>query len=231
MPRTTVQYPPLTEDDISRFHELVQQRGDDDCWLWLGSIKNKGYGQFWYSHKQRLSHKIAYILAKGPIPENLHILHSCDNPPCCNPNHLFVGTNLENVRQKQERNRVIKGSAVAVSRITEDDALAIRIRYASGGVTQAELGREYGIDDSVVSDIVRGTAWAHIGGPRTSDGRSVNVARGERRTTSKVTADTVRDMRSMYDSGESVKSIMVRFGMSRQQTADIVRRKAWTHVV
>lgn len=90
---------------ILRFAAFVDKRSESDCWLWKGTKRAKGYGQFKWNGKNVAAHRMAYTLAYGSIPEGLLIRHTCDNPPCVNPNHLLVGTDADNVRDMMERGR------------------------------------------------------------------------------------------------------------------------------
>lgn len=91
-----------------RFWEKVEQRGPDECWPWTASRYRFGYGALRVDGRTLKSHRLAYKLTKGPIPPGLSVLHSCDNAPCCNPNHLRVGTKLDNARDMVLRDRCSK---------------------------------------------------------------------------------------------------------------------------
>ena len=89
-------HPFIQEKDIRRFVTKIKKTGA--CWEWKGTIGNRGYGVFWHSNKNIRAHRFSFELhSKNKIPEGLFILHKCDNPPCVNPNHLFVGTNSDNM--------------------------------------------------------------------------------------------------------------------------------------
>ena len=81
---------------------------NDRCWIWRKSTA-KGYGQMKVGKRVMRAHRMAYEIAHGPLPEGMHVLHSCDNPMCCNPNHLRAGTHAENMRDAVNRDRVWKG--------------------------------------------------------------------------------------------------------------------------
>jgi hypothetical protein len=87
------------------FWDRVDQKGAAACWEWQRKRNRKGYGQLTLNGKQMGAHRAAYILAVGAIPDGMQVLHSCDNPPCCNPKHLSLGTNLDNVRDCAAKGR------------------------------------------------------------------------------------------------------------------------------
>lgn len=133
---------------------LVTQGG---CWEWQGAIAPTGYGQFSFEGRQQGVHRVAYQLWRGPIPDGLWVLHRCDNRPCCNPDHLFLGdaaANNSDMDVKGRANRVGFSRRYAL-RIPEGDVGEIRRRYFAGE-KQIPLAEAFGISQSQVSRIVRG---------------------------------------------------------------------------
>lgn len=109
------------------------------------------------------AHRVAWELAYGTPPGDLHVRHRCDNPPCQNPDHLELGTHLENMQDMVARKRyhVVVGSKHGKSKITEDDVREMRALYSSG-LTQKALAKAYGVTQANVSLIVRREAWQHV---------------------------------------------------------------------
>lgn len=162
------------------------------CWFWIAGGTKSGYGTFSYEGRQIGAHCVAYILAHGPIPDSLFVLHRCDNRRCVNPDHLFIGTAADNSRDMvtKGRNRrgtdhhmskhpelapsgdahythrspelIRKGEALTHSKLTEERVREIRRRYAAGGVTQYQLADEYGIAVASVNRVVRRVSWRHV---------------------------------------------------------------------
>lgn len=89
----------------SRFWALVSVSDPEECWPWLGTRVGVGYGRVQVDRVRTVAHRVAYELAVGPIPEGLLVLHRCDNPPCCNPKHLFVGTSSDNAQDALAKGR------------------------------------------------------------------------------------------------------------------------------
>lgn len=154
----------VRRDPSARFWAMVDtSAGPDECWPWIGYLAPNGYGRFTVATDQRArkAHRVAYELAVGPIPDGLLVRHSCDNPPCCNPTHLSVGTQVDNMRDARDRGRVADpsltrhpGESSGTARLTNAQAGEIFDRHAAGGISQAALAREYGVSTAVVWEIV-----------------------------------------------------------------------------
>lgn len=125
-----------------------------DCWLWMASCKRDGYGQFKLDGRMRKAHRVAMILTHGHEPRG-QALHSCHVRRCCNPAHLRDGTAVENMAERNAADRQCR-------KVSRADIRAIRSRYASRSVAQWQLGLEYGITQSQISNIVRRKQWRHI---------------------------------------------------------------------
>lgn len=129
------------------------------CWIFTGFLTNKGYGNFSIATStSRLAHRVSYELFCGQIPEGKHVLHRCDMPACINPDHLFLGTHLDNVTDMVRKNRNTKGEAVGNSKLTEADVLYIRSSSASG----ASLSQLTGFSQGTISMVRNRKIWRHI---------------------------------------------------------------------
>ena len=128
------------------------------CWPWTGARTRGGYGQVWQAGGRKTgirwvyAHRIAYELATGPIPAGRNVLHRCDNPPCCRPDHLFVGTHADNMADMSSKGR----AAMPNAKLSEADVAAIR---SSAGETQTSLAERYGVTQSAISRILHGKRW------------------------------------------------------------------------
>jgi hypothetical protein len=150
-----------------RFWEKVgkgEQPGD--CWLWTAATSgHMGYGNLYHSCSRNLrgAHRYSWGLHHGVIPEGLHVLHKCDVPTCVNPEHLFLGTNDDNLRDKLAKGRAscLKGEANGRAKLSEQDVRVIRERYASGE-SQQRIADDYGVDQTAVGFIVRRVHWSHV---------------------------------------------------------------------
>jgi hypothetical protein len=147
-----------------RFWRTVSK--DTDCWIWLGSKREKGYGQFTiYPGRVVLAHRYAWQLTNGPIPPRLNVLHRCDNPPCVNPTHLFLGTIADNNRDMREKGRERKraphGSENGHSKLTEDAVRDILMKHADGAALKS-LAHSYRVSSTAIWNIVHGHTWKHV---------------------------------------------------------------------
>lgn len=133
------------------------------CWLWDGQLNDGGYGVFKLRGKRQFAHRFAYGAYCGPIPKGLDVCHRCDNPRCVNPSHLFTGTAGENIADMiaKGRHKVWRGQENGSAKLTLDDVEKIRSLYASGGIRQIDLARQFGVSQTAVSAIVLRKSWSH----------------------------------------------------------------------
>lgn len=132
----------------------------EECHIWLGGL-NKGYAVIKLTQKNIKLSRFVYLLYYGAYDETLHVLHTCDNPKCVNPRHLFLGTNLDNVKDKVNKNRHGYGSKHWMHKLTEEDIINIVMRFRNGE-RQKDLALEYGILKSTMSDICNRKTWKHV---------------------------------------------------------------------
>jgi hypothetical protein len=148
-------------------------RVEGECLIWTGAKNQGGYGLVTYGDRCIAAHRRAWEIANGrEIPPGLIAMHSCDNPPCVNPNHISVGTQVDNMRDCARKGRRgpmflegSKGEDHPLARLTESDVLSIRERVASGE-RSGHVAREFSVSRSTISSIVIGRRWQHVGGPR-----------------------------------------------------------------
>jgi hypothetical protein len=162
-----------------RFWSKVDTSGE--CWEWTGTNAGQGYGQIRHNKQKYLAHRLSWQIHHGPIPEGLLVCHHCDNPPCVNPDHLFLGTVRENYldafrkgRTKQpcpetgrlasamHPERLPRGTSHPFARFTEYDIRKIRALHALGATSKRRIAEQYNTSPSVIRAIIARTAWSHV---------------------------------------------------------------------
>lgn len=184
--------PVLSQNDLNRFWSFVDIRTDDECWPWMGGRLPKGYGHFTFRRKAIKAHRLSYFINTGIDPNESIVCHKCDNPPCCNPGHLFAGTHKSNAEDRSAKGRsafgdknwtrkyperipkgndhwmakkphlIRKGESTGIAKITAEIAKAIRERHVPLVVTARHLAEEFGTTKHIVQDVLRRRTWKHV---------------------------------------------------------------------
>lgn len=123
------------------------------CWVWSGPSAGHGYGVTPIGKKTTTAHTLSYSHYRGPIPKGIHVCHKCDVKLCVNPDHLFLGTRIDNMRDCAVKGRNAR-------KLTEQQVREIR---SATGVSKAELSRRYGVTDAMIGNIIRGKWWKDVG--------------------------------------------------------------------
>lgn len=153
----------FSEADLEKFWRRVDKRGPDECWPWIGQAIPKGYGTMCYTRNKigytYYAHRMAYAIANGCIPAGNHVRHEvCDDPPCCNPAHMSLGTNQDNCDDCEKKDRRPRGENRAQSKLSLTDVLSI-ISFANKGVRQRIIANRFHTTQSNISFIVNGKRW------------------------------------------------------------------------
>ncbi len=161
---------PLSDKQVSRFWARVDIRSSDQCWHWKGTGRRKNhsdYGSVWYNGTKHKTHRLALELSTGrKIPEGQMACHKCDNPPCCNPAHLFFGTAMDNTRDciaKGRSNRE-SGSRRYNAKLSEEAVAEIKAQapFRTYGWGRA-MALKYGVGPTAINNIIRGRRWKQVG--------------------------------------------------------------------
>lgn len=142
-----------------------------DCWIWSAGHSSDGYGKVRWQNRVMRAHRAAWEIFRGAVPDGLFVLHRCDNPPCVNPNHLFLGTQEDNVRDCLRKGRFRRGIRPPesqrgeknnYSKLTVVKVKEIRTLYRQGGCTLRGLGEAYGVSYGTIDNAIRKKTWAFV---------------------------------------------------------------------
>lgn len=143
------------------FSDKIEKIPECGCHVWTGAIRHDtGYGVVIVGGKQYKAHRASYISAFGPIHDGLLVCHRCDNRLCVNPQHLFLGTNKDNLRDMSEKGRSCRGERQAAHKLTE---MAVKwIRENLGKLSQHQMAKQLGVSVSAVNLVALGRTWGHV---------------------------------------------------------------------
>lgn len=135
----------------------------EECWPWKAGRFEKGYGSFsltpgFLVKRSVRAHRVAYELTRGSIPVGMIVMHKCDNPPCCNPNHLVLGTVKENAEDRDRKNRGVRGNLVPTTKLSPQAVLEIRDSKGS----HRKLAKKYGVSKASIYYIKKRINWSHL---------------------------------------------------------------------
>lgn len=206
-----------------RFWKYVDVRSDDECWHWLASTTKDGYGRFYFRKRNVPAHRASWMMHFGEIPDGMQVCHTCDNPACVNPRHLFLGTNADNMNDKAEKGRCnsVHGSPHPFAKITEEDVVAIRKMAQDTDLPYTKIAAQMNVSVANICLIVKGKTWAHVDG-------AMNQKRPRR--TDKLTDADVIEMRRLHTRNISNADLARKFKVSPATVSTIISRKARTNV-
>lgn len=146
-----------------RFWEKADRSGD--CWIWMASLDSGGYGHFWYGGRLVQAHRVSWILANGPIPSGKQLNHRCHDRRCVRPDHLYLGTQSENIHDTEgaARGRHPRGEANGRARLTAEQVRALRVAYRPGRKGNlSKLARIVGMTRGGLHHVVTGHVWKEV---------------------------------------------------------------------
>lgn len=159
----------MSKDNLAQLPARIRAKISVDpegCWMWTGSVtRYGGYGQVWIDGGVLLIHRLAWELTHGPIPDGLKVLHDCDNPPCCNSEHLFLGTQADNMADMRAKGRhrfgISQGEKHGCAKLTAVRVRSLRM-IRELGVSHRQLGNMFGVAHSTAARICRRELWKHV---------------------------------------------------------------------
>lgn len=195
----------VLQERFDRYHIPEPNTG---CWLWLGATNNHGYGNVGVNYRTVPAHRASWLVHNGEIPKGLHVCHRCDNPPCVNPGHLFLGTNEDNMRDMAQKGRSSHGERNGGGgKLTAAQVEEIRRLFAEGR-TGRDIAPAFGIDESTALRVGAGRIWGRVPGP-------LRDVRGL------LSSEDVQAIRECVARGEPRADIAARFGVNRKTVFNI----------
>lgn len=192
-----------------------------DCWL-TDYFHQNNRPRLTVDGKSRLLSRLVYEIYKGVSPGKFQVCHNCDNPRCINPDHLWLGTNADNMKDKTDKNRQLKGSKIAASKLTEDIVIQVKDLLIEGKLTFREIANRFGVGCNTISRINNGTQWRHVPG--------IGKPLKEIIATRKLELTQVARIKKFLADGMSHADLAELFGVSRRTIYDIQQNKTWRHV-
>lgn len=152
---------------LNKFQRYIYPEPNTGCWIWGGASHPTGYGRFCYKYKLDYAHRWSYKIFNGEIPisDSYHgtcVLHKCDNPFCVNPDHLFLGTQGENMHDRNKKARDARGLKHGRSKLSERD-ISIIFELNQSGATNVDIASKLNVSPTTVRNVVLGITWSHLG--------------------------------------------------------------------
>lgn len=200
----------------------------EGCWIWQGNINVGGYGKF---GSRSAASRLAYQYYKGEIPKGLQVCHSCDNRLCVNPDHLWLGTIGDNMRDKTEKNRQAKGSKIGSSILNEDQVLQIRKMRIAGHEYQS-IADEFQIQWDLARKVCKNVVWKHVDlGQESKRVKQVRkFVQGSSSGMAKLDEDKVKQIKELLRQKKRTKDIANLYGINPSTVCDIKQFRTWKHV-
>ena len=219
----------ITLNLIERFAVKWQHNKDNGCWEWTASADSKGYGSIKIpkTRKQIRAHRLSYLLHRGKIPEGMLVCHTCDNPKCVKPSHLFLGTHADNSQDMVAKGRDLRGSKQFMAKLTAGEVREIHYLYAKGDVSYAKLGKKFKVSTGTIQKIVMGLRWKHI--KTDAAGEDIAVWKPKHSNT-KLDEDKVMAMLELNEQDIPVAQIARTFGVVLATAQRIIKGLRWKDV-
>lgn len=207
----------ITRKDASRFR--CKYRLLNDCWVWIGRKDSKDYGLFDINGKPYFAHRISYLIHKGDFEQHLYVCHKCNNPPCVNPDHLYVGTQLDNMTDCINQDRQAYGERQGNHILTEKDVREIRYLLEQN-ITHEEISKKYGISRGAISRISNRTTWRQLDKDIIPDERKQRTYWNQ-----SLTDEQIREIRFQAGLGLTHIDLAIKYNVSRPTITNIINLK------
>lgn len=205
------------------------------CWEWIGSRDRSGYGQLSMIRTETRAHRFSMSLHLGRmLKEGEWVLHHCDNPPCVRPDHLFLGTNKDNMRDMTRKGRKPKGEKAWASKLTNEEVKQIASLYQSGKWTYLELANKFDVCLNTIGFIIKAEKWNDVTRIKRKDNRQgrkmPSMNQGESSGKAKIKNKDIPQIKRLRASGWLFKDIANKYGVRSETIASMFRGKTWKHL-
>ncbi len=209
----------------------------DTCWLWQGATQKFGYGKITSGGDRGqtlIAHRVVWEWTYGPIPNNLRVLHKCDVPQCVNPEHLWLGTQGDNMQDCVHKGRFprLHGDAHYSSKLSTNSVIEIRQRYRDG-LTQRQIAVEYGVSPTTIWQALHNVTWPDVGNPVPPE--LFGPMRGERNGRVRLADEQVIAIRARYTGyaagGLTHKQLAIEYGVCEGTIQHILKGHSWRHLL
>ncbi len=215
-----------SEVNVDLFWSRVKTQSKSQCWLWTGSKDKDGYGYFTVGSSTRKAHRVAYLLANKSLPQGLCICHSCDTPACCNPRHLWAGSNKENCVDAVRKGRTLTGTRNRKAKLTESRVRKI-LALRKQNLTYSQIAKIVPCSDSTVMQIVNGKQWQSVTHLRRV---TPGLRRGLNHPRHILTPKIVFQIRSMHAKGGIKSEIALALGLNYHTVYSVLSGQTWSHL-
>lgn len=213
-----------------RFERFVITNGPDDCWGWKGAINESGYGILRCGPilKNMRASRVSWLIHKGNIPDGLYCLHTCDSPICSNVNHLFLGTQKDNMNDmlKKGRRKTSRGEEAGRAKLTDKQVIEIW----ESDLGSRKLSKIYKVGRTAIKNIKDGVAWKHL---KLSKKKRNNILQGEKCSGSKLKQINVIEIINQLKINSSkkvIKELSEKYKVSKTTIYDIKSNRTWKHI-
>lgn len=219
-------------DFFDRYADRIMPEPNSGCWLWIGSQTGKGYGNLTTGNRSAYAHRMAYEAVNGPGSASGWVVrHRCDNPCCCNPDHLLVGTHKDNNDDAWARGRmrVVRGEDAGRVTLTTEDVVRAR-QLAADGMPICEIARTLGHSHQTIGYAVTGQTWTHLPGSVAREALTKGWRAPTTKGNARLTASQVAEIKRRLRAGERGRALAKVFGVKPAAISSIRVGRTWSHV-
>lgn len=226
----------LTQEQINRFWKLVNVTYKTSCWLWKNSLDKDGYGRMRIGNRRSMkAHRISWIINTGNnIEPELLVCHTCDNPTCVNPTHLFLGTSKDNTLDmiKKGRKPRLYGKDNLNTKQSKEEVELMLSEYTPGITSQKEIAKKYGVSQAQISIILnKKNRTKDVETPEYIFNPNTKIVYGEKHGAAKLTEEQVLEIRREYLTKTATQqALAIKYGVTQTLISAIVLRQIWKHI-